>query len=325
MNCLYLSDGTITYRTDYEHQPVRKDLIPVDVVLAGICETDLQLQQGYMDFEGVLGHEFVGIAAAGKLTGQRVVGEINCACGDCTECSSNRSRHCVQRTVVGILNHDGAFADRLWLPEENLHAVPDSVSNEQAVFTEPLAAACRIPEQIKVAGDDNIVVLGDGRLGHLCAAVLAGISKHVTVVGKHQWKLDMLQPLGVSTSLLPNYQPSRAADIVVDCTGSESGFQLALQAVRPCGTVVLKTTVAKDHQLALSPVVIDEVTIVGSRCGPFQPALKMLERKNIDVEPLVSARYSLSDGIAAFQHAQQPDTLKVLLDVAPVVSASGTA
>lgn len=315
MNCLYLSDGKITYRTDYQPVPVRDDLIPVDVLLAGICETDLQLQKGYMDFEGVLGHEFVGIAAEGKLTGLRVVGEINSACGKCSECTSQRPRHCLQRTVVGILNHDGAFADRVWLPEQNLHAVPDSVSNEQAVFTEPLAAACRIPEQINVSEDDRIVVLGDGRLGHLCAAVLAQLCGSVTVVGKHQWKLDMLHKLAVSTSLLEGYQPSHSADIVVDCTGSESGFQLALHAVRPCGTIVLKTTVAQDHQLALSPLVIDEVTIVGSRCGPFAPALEMLERRDIDVESLISARYSLADGIAAFQHAQQPDTLKVLLDV----------
>lgn len=313
MNCLYLSDGHISYRTDYQNQPSRKDLIPVDVRLAGICETDLQLQQGYMNFKGVLGHEFVGIAATGKFSGQRVVSEINCSCGSCSECSSNRSRHCTARTVVGILNHDGAFADRVWVPEENLHIVPDTVSDQQAVFTEPLAAACRIPEQVQITPSDQVVVLGDGRLGHLCAAVLALISKHVTVVGKHQWKLDMLKPLSVSTCLLQNYQPSNAADVVVDCTGSESGFELALKAVRPCGTVVLKTTVANDHQLALSAVVIDEVIIVGSRCGPFQPALQMLERKDIDVERLVSASYPLKDGIAAFQHAQQPDTLKVLL------------
>ncbi|MEP3480201.1 MAG: alcohol dehydrogenase catalytic domain-containing protein [Fuerstiella sp.] len=315
MNCLYLSDGTISYRTHYQSQPTGEGLIPIDVQLAGICETDLQLQQGYMNFEGVLGHEFVGIAAAGKFSGQRVVGEINCSCGRCSECSNNRSRHCTARTVVGILNHDGAFADRVWVPEENLHAVPDSVSDQQAVFTEPLAAACRIPEQVRIKPSDQVVVLGDGRLGHLSAAVLALTSQHVTVVGKHQWKLDMLKPLSVSTCLLQDDLPSKTADVVVDCTGSESGFELALKAVRPCGTVVLKTTVANNHQLALSAVVIDEVNIVGSRCGPFQPALQMLERKEVDVERLVSASYPLTDGIAAFQHAQQPDALKVLLEI----------
>lgn len=315
MNCLYLSEGKICYRTDYQNQSNRDGLIPIDVMLAGICETDLQLQQGYMGFEGVLGHEFVGIAAAGKHAGQRVVGEINCACGDCSECRQQRPRHCAQRTVLGILNHDGAFADRLWLPEENLHVVPESVSNERAVFTEPLAAACRIAEQVRIANRDHVVVLGDGRLGHLSAAVLAKHGAEVTVVGKHSWKLDMLQHCNVRTALLADYQPARKADVVVDCTGSESGFQLALQTVRPCGTIVLKTTVAKDHQLALSPVVIDEVTVVGSRCGPFQPALEMLERNDVDVEPLVSARYPLSEAVSAFQHAQQPDTLKVLLEI----------
>lgn len=315
MNCLYLSGGSVTFRTDYHLSPLQKNYVPVDVLLAGICETDLQLQQGYMGFEGVLGHEFVGIAASGKWAGQRVVGEINCACGQCCECKNQRPRHCADRTVVGILNHDGAFAERVWLPEENLHVIPDSVSNEQAVFTEPLAAACRILEQVRINKDDHVVVLGDGRLGHLCAAVLAGQSDNVVVVGKHQWKLSMLHAVDIEAQLLTHYKPNRRADVVVDCTGSESGFQLALQAVRPCGTVVLKTTVASDHQLALSPVVIDEVNIVGSRCGPFQPALAMLERKQIDVEKLISARYSLSDGVAAFQHAQQPDTLKVLLEV----------
>lgn len=315
MNCLYLKDGLISYRTNYSSTPPKDGLIPVDVILAGICETDLQLQKGYMGFEGIPGHEFVGIAAEGKHAGRRVVGEINCVCETCSHCSNGRPRHCLNRTVVGILNHDGAFAERVWLPEQNLHVVPDNVTNEEAVFTEPLAAACRIPEQVHVSKDDQIVVFGDGRLGHLCAAVLATLCNNVTVVGKHPWKLDQFSHLPVTTCKLKDFMPGGLADLVVDCTGSEQGLAMALQCVRACGTVVLKTTVAADHQVALSPVVINEVTIVGSRCGPFEPALSMLQRREINVSPLISARYSLSDGQQAFQRAQQPDTLKVLLEI----------
>jgi threonine dehydrogenase-like Zn-dependent dehydrogenase len=224
--------------------------------------------------------------------------------------------------VLGILKHDGAFADFIAVPQQNLHIVPDSVPDDVAVFTEPLAAAFQIPAQIAIDHDDRIVILGDGRLGNLCAQVLARISSHVTVVGKHPEKLALLNglPKGgrldhIATKLLAEVEPTHDYDIVVDCTGSPTGLPTALTLVRPRGTIVLKTTVAGDQTMAWAPVVIDEVTIVGSRCGPFDRALKALEADEVSVAPLISARYSLSDGVAAIDHARSKPSMKVLIDV----------
>ena len=287
----------------------------VRVTRAGVCETDLQLIKGYMGFRGVLGHEFVGVAESGPYAGQRVVGEINCACGNCETCRSGFPTHCPNRTVLGILNHDGAFADLIAVPQRNLHVVPDSIPDDIAVFTEPVAAAFQIPAQMKIASSDGIVVLGDGRLGNLCAQVLASIAHDVTVVGKHREKLAILEGMGLKTAMLSDDLPQRAADIVVDCTGSESGLPTALKLVRPRGTIVLKTTVAGTQTLAWAPFVIDEITLIGSRCGPFDQALHALEHGLVDVAPLIADRFGLSDGVAALQRAQQKGVLKVLIDV----------
>jgi len=288
----------------------------VRVLCAGVCETDLQLIKGYMGFRGVLGHEFVGVAESGPLAGRRVVGEINCACQRCETCAAGLQTHCPNRTVLGILNHDGAFADHIAVPQANLHAVPDSLSNEVAVFTEPVAAAFQIPAQVPVTRSDRIVVLGDGRLGNLCAQVLAGRSNHVLVVGKHPEKLALLQARGIATALAGDVHGERIADIVVECTGSDTGLPMALKLVRPRGTIVLKTTVAGTQTLAWAPFVIDEVTLVGSRCGPFDQALAGLEQGRVDVLPLITDRFDLSHGLAALQRAQTRPVLKVLLDVA---------
>jgi len=222
-----------------ELRPVRDGEVIVDVLKAGICETDLQLCQGYMGFRGTLGHEFVGIARSGRFTGRRVVGEINCPCRTCELCRNGLGNHCPERTVVGIVAHDGAFADSLLIPEANLHEVPAHVSDEEAVFVEPLAAACRIPEQIALNGGERVTILGDGRLGNLCAQVLGSHGCDVRVVGKHDFKLSVLGALGIATIRLEQLLPERSADLVVDCTGSPSGLGLALQLVRPCGTIVL--------------------------------------------------------------------------------------
>jgi threonine dehydrogenase-like Zn-dependent dehydrogenase len=217
--------------------------------------------------------------------------------------------------VLGILNHDGAFADFIAVPERNLHAVPDSIPTDAAVFTEPLAAAFQIPTRLAIRAEDRIVVLGDGRLGNLCAQVLAGISRHTVVVGKHPDKLALLEAQGLATCLLSDLPADRMADIVVDCTGSETGLPTALKIVRPRGTVVLKTTMAGTQTLALAPIVIDEVTIVGSRCGPFDRALAALEAGGIAVLPLISSRFDLSRAVEALEHATTRPVLKVLLDV----------
>lgn len=315
MQAVCLNSSGIQYIKNHQPAKSHTQYVSVRVLTAGICETDLQLKQGYMGFTGVLGHEFVGIAESGKFEGQRVVGEINCACNKCEFCQRGLKRHCSGRSVIGILNHDGAFAETVWVPEENLFAVPDHVSTDQAVFTEPVAAACRILEQVTIDAASKVVIFGDGRLGNLCAQVLKSTGCQLLVVGKHDWKLRRLSQLGVSTVLLADFAHKADRDIVVDCTGSTLGFESALKTVRPNGTIVLKTTVAAQQSLHLAPVVIDEVNVIGSRCGPFGPALKMIADGTVQVEDLISARYPLQDALKAFTHAEQPDTLKVLFDI----------
>jgi threonine dehydrogenase-like Zn-dependent dehydrogenase len=315
MRAVVLEKNTLSNATDYPSPTPRGDEVLVRVLRAGVCETDLQLVQGYMGFNGVLGHEFVGIAESGPLKGRRVVGEINCSCWACETCKAGAPSHCPSRTVLGILKHDGAFADLIAVPQRNLHEVPDSMSTDVAVFTEPVAAAFQIPAQMTIHRHDRIVVLGDGRLGNLCAQVLAHLSKDVTIVGKHPEKLALLASLGISTALLSEFPVARTADIVVDCTGSPTGLPAALTLVSPRGTIVLKTTVAGDQTMALAPVVIDEVTILGSRCGPFERALTALDTGEVSVLPMISAHYSLSDGVAAIEHARSRPSLKVLIDV----------
>jgi threonine dehydrogenase-like Zn-dependent dehydrogenase len=290
--------------------------VMVRVLRAGVCETDLQLIRGYMGFNGVLGHEFVGVAEEGPFAGRRVVGEINCDCGRCPTCLAGRPTHCPNRTTIGIGNHDGAFADYVAVPQHNLHLVPDFLPTDAAVFTEPVAAAFQIPAQLSLNRGDRVVVLGDGRLGNLCAQVLSGICDSVLVVGKHPEKLALLDALGIETALIADRPLDRLADVVVDCTGSETGLPAALALVRPRGTIVLKTTVAGTQQMPWAQIVIDEVTIVGSRCGPFDRALEALAAGSVSVLPMISARFDLSLGLDALDEAKRPGVLKVLIDVA---------
>jgi len=314
MRAVVLGDHVDVRSNHPEPAPVDGEVL-VRVTRAGICETDLQLIKGYMGFRGVLGHEFVGVAESGPMAGRRVVGEINCACWRCETCLRGLPTHCPNRTVLGILNHDGAFADLIAVPQRNLHPVPDSLSDDLAVFTEPVAAAFQIPAQMAIHAQDRVIVLGDGRLGNLCAQVLARLSDRVVVVGKHPEKLALLTSMGIATALTSDPLDDRAADVVVDCTGSETGLPAALRLVRPRGTIVLKTTVAGQQTLAWAPFVIDEVTLMGSRCGPFDWALEALERGHVRVQPLVSDRFDLSQGLEALARAQTKGVLKVLLDV----------
>jgi threonine dehydrogenase-like Zn-dependent dehydrogenase len=315
MRALALGDAGVELRTDYPTPSPRDGEVLVRVLRAGICETDLQLVRGYMSFRGVLGHEFVGVAESGVFAGRRVVGEINCSCGSCAICAAGLSTHCTNRRVLGILNHDGVFADFVSVPERNLHVVPDTIETDAAVFTEPVAAAFQIPAQVDVRRSDRVVILGDGRLGNLCAQVLADLTPHLVVVGKHQRKLDTLKSLGIATTLVTDLPRERTADVVVDCTGSDTGLPLALDLVRPRGTIVLKTTVAGTQTLALARIVVDEVTVIGSRCGSFDRALAALQQGRVRVAPLISARFDLSRGVEALQHARSQPVLKVLLDV----------
>jgi len=286
----------------------------VRVRLAGLCATDLQILQGYMGFQGIPGHEFVGEVSAGpaELVGTRVVAEINFACGHCPVCIQGLGRHCPTRRVMGILSADGSFAEYVSVPVANLHPVPDSVTDAVAVFTEPLAAAFEILEQMHVQPSDDVVILGDGKLGLLCAQVLHSAGAQVCVVGKHPHKLALLHPLGIPTVLLADWRPRRA-DMVVEATGSTSGLALAIESIRPRGTLIVKSTVATTHALSLAPLVINEITVVGSRCGRFPPALHALEDRRVMVAPLIERVYPLAEGMAAVAHALRPGSLKILL------------
>lgn len=291
------------------------DRAVVRVTLAGICHTDLELTRGYLDFRGVLGHEFVGVVEDGPPAwrGRRVVGEINFACGRCPSCAAGLGRHCPTRTVMGILGADGAFAEYVAVPVANLHAVPDGVADEAAAFCEPLAAAFEILEQVPAAARSRCVVLGDGKLGLLAAQVLAAAGARVLAVGRHPDKLAILRRRGIETTTADAWDRARA-DVVVEATGRAEGFAQAAAATRPRGTLVVKSTVAHAAPLDLAPVVVDELTVVGSRCGPFAPALDALARGTVDVRALIGARHRLRDGVEALQRAARPGVLKVLLE-----------
>ena len=287
----------------------------IRVLTAGICNTDIEIVRGYMGFKGILGHEFVGVveeAESDHWLGKRVVGEINCVCHQCQYCRLEMPNHCLNRTVLGIVNRNGAFAEYVTLPEENLHVAPSSVRDDVAVFTEPTAAAFRILEQVSVGNEDRIIVLGDGKMGQLVAQVLSLHSKNLVCVGKHPNKLALLEALGICTVGV-EMPLERGADIVVEATGSHTGFARALELVRPEGTIMLKTTVAQPTALDLSLPVINEVRVLGSRCGPFKPALESLALGNIEVRPMISEVYGLSEGVEAMRRAEAPGILKVLL------------
>jgi threonine dehydrogenase-like Zn-dependent dehydrogenase len=287
----------------------------VKVHLAGICATDLQIFKGYMGFKGVPGHEFVGSVSEGPgdLVGKRVVGEINFACGKCDSCRRDLRRHCPNRAVMGILDADGAFAEYVSVPTANLHVVPDNVSDEEAVFTEPLAAAFEILTQIQLDPADDVLVLGDGKLGNLCAQVLCLTGAKITALGKHAEKLALIKKAGVRTIQLNDWKP-RLFDVVVEATGSATGLELALSAARPRGTLILKSTIAGNYQVSLAPIVINEIKVIGSRCGPFPDALDALAAKQVCVTSLIEEIYSLNDGVAAVGHAARPVARKILIN-----------
>ena len=286
----------------------------VKVHLAGVCSTDLQILKGYMNFTGVPGHEFVGSVAEGspEWLSKRVVGEINFGCGSCDSCRRELARHCPNRRVMGIVNADGAFAEYVAVPVVNLHPVPDTISDEEAVFAEPLAAACEILTQIHIDHGHDVLVVGDGKLGNLCAQVLAVTGAKVTALGKHADKLALIKKAGVRTVALNDWQ-ARQFDIVVEASGSASGLELALSAVRPRGTLILKSTIAGKHQVSLAPIVIHEINVMGSRCGPFPDALDALAAKRVAVTPLIDAIYRLEDGLDGVERAARAGAKKILL------------
>lgn len=290
----------------------------IRVLVAGICNTDLELQRGYYGFSGTPGHEFVGVVEEADqkgLVGKRVVGEINLSCGECEWCRQGLGRHCPTRTVLGIVQHPGAFAEYILLPERNLHIVPDSIPSEQAVFIEPLAAACEILDQIQIPEGGRVAVLGDGKLGLLVAQVLAAHGARVIHYGRHAGKLAIAAAAGVETIQVSTDSklPQAEFQYVVDATGSPEGLRAAVRMTRPRGTVVMKSTVHGEVAIDTAGIIVNEITLIGSRCGRFEPAIQLLELGSVDVAPLLSAEFPLSRAPEAFARAAQSGVLKVLL------------
>jgi threonine dehydrogenase-like Zn-dependent dehydrogenase len=307
-------DGKLHLRTDYPDPVAAPGESIVKVSLAGICGTDLEITRGYMEYRGVPGHEFVGRVMQSEvaaLAGRRVVGKINAGCGTCNWCIDGMGRHCPARTVLGILGRDGAFAEYLRLPNENLIPLPDSIPDESAVFTEPFAAAREIFEQTRLKRTDRIAVLGDGRLGALVALALRAENFAPVVAGHHPDKLKRLAALGLPTQTAEELAPGY--DVVVDCSGNSAGLASAIALVRPRGTVILKSTAAAGAAMNLAPVVINEITIIGSRCGRFAPAIEALASHAFDPGPLIDGDYSLDDGVAAFAAAADKSKFKIVI------------
>lgn len=314
MKSLWLENETLTYKNNIP-KPAKADEALIRVRLAGICSTDLEMVRGYYPFTGVPGHEFVGevVNADDKSwIGQRVAGEINVTCGECEQCRNGRETHCEDRTTLGIHNRDGVFAEYVTLPTCNLHRVPDSVPDEKAVFTELLAAALEIPQQVHIRPTDRILVIGAGRFGQLIAQTLHLTGADLRVVARHPLQQELLKARGIHLIDEADIQPWRW-DVVVDVTGSASGFELARKAIRPRGTLVMKSTYKGEMQVNFSSIVVDELKIVGSRCGPFAPALRLLESGLVDPLGMIAGEYPLEQGLQAFEKAAERGVLKVLL------------
>jgi 2-desacetyl-2-hydroxyethyl bacteriochlorophyllide A dehydrogenase len=315
MKGLYYSDGKLAYRDDLPMPVPGEGEALIKVIKAGICRTDIEIVAGYMDFVGVPGHEFVGMVVKSPNpdnAGSRVVGEINCGCGVCEYCHKGEQNHCPKRTVLGIKGRDGAFAEYMVLPEKNLHHIPESLSDDAAVFVEPLSAAYRIVEQVVVRGA-NVLVLGDGKLGLLIARTLDIMRADVTLCGRHKRKLAILDGTNVNAVLEGELKSGKLYDVVVDATGRPDGANMALSLTKPRGSTVLKTTTREKRELDLNLAVINEISIVGSRCGPFVHGLALLETGRIQLSRMIESEFSIEEGIKAFEAAGKPGALKVLV------------
>ena len=305
---------------NYEKPVPKKGEALIRVTLAGICNTDFEITKGYMGYNGILGHEFIGVVEEingedKSLVGKRVTAEISYGCNDpeCEWCAVKNYRHCPNRHTLGIWRKDGCFAEYVTMPTNVIFEIPESVEDEQAVFVEPLAAACEITEQLHIQPIQKVLVLGDGKLGLTTALTLHSQGLNVTLVGKHQNKLDIAKNQGVKTQLLQDTKVDNSYNVVVEATGSVSGFETSLGLVKPRGVLVLKSTIATGKELNLAPIVINEITVLGSRCGQFPPALNLLKNKRIDFKPFISAVYSVDDAVEAFEANKSKETVKVLL------------
>ncbi len=311
---VFLNDGKVTVnRTAVPKRPPGFALL--ELILAGICNTDLELQRGYYNFRGIPGHEFVAKVIDcdnARLLNQRVVGEINLACGTCDFCKQGMGRHCYKRRVLGILSHPGAFAQYFTLAETNLHVVPEGISDREAVFVEPLAAACEILDQVQFAKGSEVAVLGDGKLGLLITQVLLAHDLRVTLYGRHESKLLLARAAGATVASSGDL-PKSTYSYVIECTGSAGGFASAVQMARPRGTIVMKSTIHEPITIDTAPIIVNEISLIGSRCGRFEPALALLQNRRVNVKPMVEAEFPLSEAALAFECAATRGTLKVLL------------
>ena len=315
-------NNKLELKQNFEKPTPKENEALIKVKLVGICNTDYEITKGYMGYNGILGHEFVGVVEEingedKSLLGKRVVGEINLGCKNCDYCAKGLERHCPNRQTLGIFNKDGCFADYVTLPLSNLLEVNEKINNETAVFVEPLAAALEILEQLHIKPYEKVCVLGDGTLGLITALALNASNVDVTLVGKHQNKLDIAKEQNVKTMLLENLkqEDNKSFDVVVEATGRVSGFETSLSLVKPRGVLVLKSTIATGKELNLAPIVIDEITVLGSRCGQFAPALRLMEKNVIDFSKLVSAKLSFDDAILGFEKNKEKNTIKILLEM----------
>lgn len=313
-------DETLKYVEDYEKPSPKKGEALIKVTYGGVCNTDKEITKGYMGYKGILGHEFTGIVEEindedKSFLGKRVVGEINLGCKDCEWCAKDLERHCPNRSTLGILAKDGCFAEYVTLPISNLVEIPENVPDEQAVFVEPLAAGLEILEQMHIQPCQKVMVLGDGKLGLLTALALNACGLDVLIVGKHQNKLDIAKNQGVKTQLLSEFEQAPNFDVVVEATGSITGFETSVSCVKPRGTLVLKSTIAASKELNLAPIVINEITILGSRCGRFEPAMRLIASNKIDFSQMISKIYPIEKAIEAFDANNAKDTIKILLKI----------
>ena len=318
---IFNKNNELKFVTDYEKPVPKKGEALVRVLVAGICNTDYEITKGYMGYDGILGHEVVGIVEEvndedKSLLGKRVVPEISYGCKEpnCEWCGQKLYRHCPNRHTLGIWKKDGCMAEYFTMPIEVLFEVPKNVETNQAAFVEPLAAACEITEQLHIKPMDKVVILGDGKLGMITALTLNALNIDILLVGKHQNKLDIAKAQGVKTQLLNEFKVEKIYDVVVEATGSANGFETAMALTKPRGTLVLKSTVASGKELNLAPIVINEITVLGSRCGQFPPALRLLEKKKIDFTPMISGIYPAEKSLEAFEKNKEKDTLKVLIE-----------
>lgn len=316
MRALIFDGKKLQFKKGYPEPVLKDDEVLIRVCKAGICNTDVEIKKGYMGYTGVLGHEFMGVVEESlnkEIVGKRVVSEINCPCGICDYCLSGLSNHCTNRSVIGIFKKDGAFADYITVPEKNLHLLPDEISDEDAVFVELIAACFNVSERVHIKPGDRVVILGDGKLGTLVARVIRLLCCDLTLVGLDLLKLERASSLGIKSKLVKDF--NEKASIIIECTGTPEGLMTAKNSVKPTGKIIQKSTFASSVNMNISSYVVDEIELIGSRCGPFSPAIRALQSKLVKVDDLVDSVYPFDDAIKGFERAESKDSMKVILDM----------